>query len=85
MPQWTALVVQALIGAILFWVGRWRWLGIYAIVWPFFWIVPLFLVSLHCNGCEYAAWYSPVLYLILALVRKAAIGARANDDAHRAS
>ena len=81
MAPWTALIVQALVGGIVFWVGRLRWLGIYAIVWPFVWFVPLLLVSLHCTGCEYAAWYLRVLYLTLALVRKAAIAGRANEDA----
>jgi len=71
MTAWTPIIVQVAAGAAAFWLGRWRWLGAYAIAVPLFWVVPMFLISAaHCADCGAGFTYLPLAYLVAAIYVK---------------
>jgi len=86
MPVWTALVEQALVGFIMFFLFRRVGLFIYLVFWPLFWIVPGIAVSAaHCGDCGKGIWYWPLLYLFVASFMKLGSISRAADEARQES
>ena len=73
-------LVQALVGGLVFWIGRWRWLRGYLCAVPLIWFVSLMLYSAHCLICGEGIWFLPLLFLVITAVAVFAVKVRPNSN-----
>jgi hypothetical protein len=62
------LVLQLLVAALVFRVGRWQWLRKYLVALPIIWILSIVLYSGHCLACGEGLWVLPLGFLYVQFI-----------------
>ena len=77
------LAVQLVGGAVMYRLGRWRWLGAYPVTLLPIWFFSLMLYSAHCLTCGEGIWFGPMVIVFLSVIAKVAIVSRPHPDETR--